>query len=221
LKRGRIFWEIGGLILLSFTVVFAGGALIVNKRLNTEQAAQLRTFDKNLTDAKKQVETLRGDNLKLEEQIQPRKLSLDDRLAISHALAGFAGTPITVAWVDPESHAFAEQIIDALKAAHLKVRYPDASRLITAPTGKIYSYTYTIPIETGVRINCPPGQKKFGVAIRDALANKVLGLVLVEREGPLPTIGLAPYTGQPEPGVMISVLTKPFAQADAVAQHKK
>jgi hypothetical protein len=44
--------EVGGLILLALTVVFGGGALFVNKRLNAIQDEQLLQFNKDLTDAK-------------------------------------------------------------------------------------------------------------------------------------------------------------------------
>ena len=55
LEWWKAFFEIGGVVLLLLTFAFAGGALIVNNRLNTIQAAQLRQFDKNLTDAKTEL----------------------------------------------------------------------------------------------------------------------------------------------------------------------
>lgn len=55
LEMWKDLLEIGGLILLALTVVFGGGALYVNKRLNVQQATQLRQFDKDLTGAKTEL----------------------------------------------------------------------------------------------------------------------------------------------------------------------
>jgi predicted negative regulator of RcsB-dependent stress response len=52
LEAWKTFFEIGGVTLLFFTFVFGSGAYLTTNRLNQRQAAQLREFDKQLTDAK-------------------------------------------------------------------------------------------------------------------------------------------------------------------------
>ena len=54
------------IILIALTVFSGAGALITGDIIGRRQEAMLRKFDTDLTDAKKQVENLRGDNLKLE-----------------------------------------------------------------------------------------------------------------------------------------------------------
>jgi septal ring factor EnvC (AmiA/AmiB activator) len=55
LEWWKSFFEIGGVVLLLLTFAFGAGALIVNKRLNAIQDAELRQFDKRLTDAKTEL----------------------------------------------------------------------------------------------------------------------------------------------------------------------
>ena len=55
LEGWKSFFEIGGVVLLLLTFAFGAGALIVNNSLNARQAAQLRQFDKDLTDAKTEL----------------------------------------------------------------------------------------------------------------------------------------------------------------------
>ncbi len=55
LEWWKAFFEIGGVVLLLLTFAFGAGALIVNSRLNALQNAQLRAFDKDLTDAKTEL----------------------------------------------------------------------------------------------------------------------------------------------------------------------
>ena len=48
----KTFFEIGGVILLFLTFLFGAGALFFSTRINAQQTAQLRDFDKQLTEAK-------------------------------------------------------------------------------------------------------------------------------------------------------------------------
>ncbi len=54
----RIF-EIGGVILLFLTFVFGAGALLTSKRINARQAAELRRFNRELTDAQTELDKQR------------------------------------------------------------------------------------------------------------------------------------------------------------------
>lgn len=52
LEGWKAFFEGGGVGLLFFTFLFGAGALLTTRRLNERQAAQLRQFEKDLTDAR-------------------------------------------------------------------------------------------------------------------------------------------------------------------------
>ncbi len=55
LEAWKSLFEIGGVILLFLTFVFGAGVVLTTNRLNDRQAAQLREFDKQLTDAKTEL----------------------------------------------------------------------------------------------------------------------------------------------------------------------
>jgi len=188
---------------LIFVAVGVAGEWIFEVKFESTTGA-IQTLDESA------ITKLRSENLRLQALINPRTLSLEQLNEIGKALVTFNGRSVTVAWVDPESHALAEQLKAALHLAGISARIPESSKLITTPNGRIYSYTYSLPVETGVRINWPPEQSKFGRTLCNSLQGKVSDLKCVPQAGSLPTIGLAPMTGPPEPGVLISVLTKPF-----------
>lgn len=55
LEGWKSVFEIGGVVLLFLTFAFGAGALWTARRVNDRQAAQLRQFDKDLTDAKTEL----------------------------------------------------------------------------------------------------------------------------------------------------------------------
>ena len=143
----KAFFDVGTIILLFFTFAFGAGAYVTGNVINKRQADQLREFDKNLTDAKAalvdqegRVETLRADNLKLEEQIAPRRLTKEQKVKIADNCARFkamfAGKRVKVVSyaLDTEGFVFSEQIVSSLRASGMMV--DDDSMSIT-PVGTL------------------------------------------------------------------------------------
>ncbi len=96
----KTFFEVGGVILLFLTFVFGAGALFTSSRINKEQAAKLRQFDKDMTSAKTDLGNAKAEMarqqtraaiaerslLELQEQIKPRHLTDQQSAAFLMAL---------------------------------------------------------------------------------------------------------------------------------------
>jgi hypothetical protein len=89
---------LAGLTFVSIAIVLVTGN-IINKR----QAAQLREFDQGLTNAKTQLgkqqeraATAERSLLALQEHLQPRHLSPEQKEAIKHALEGLQPRQVTI-----------------------------------------------------------------------------------------------------------------------------
>jgi len=65
----KLFFEIGGLIVLALTFIFGGGAWMTTNILNKRQDAQLRAFDKGLIEAKRALSEAEKANLRLRAQV--------------------------------------------------------------------------------------------------------------------------------------------------------
>jgi hypothetical protein len=195
----KSIFDIGTVCLTFLLFAFGAGALITGNVINARQSVQLRQFDKDLTAAKQRVESLRADNLRLEGQIQPRSLSLDQQRDIGNVLIPFKGRRVWVVVVslnDPESYNFGQQLFAALKPAAL-----DLHMSASSPTGTQYS-----PItETGVQVRWT-GQQELANALYRALdKNGVRKLSLTRGEAPVsgPTDVLTK-------SVFVLVYPKPF-----------
>jgi hypothetical protein len=193
-------------VLIAFTVFSGAGALITGNIIGKRQEAIQMKFEKELADAKKalgsqeeRVETLRGDNLRLQALIQPRELTPDQQRDIGKELLPFEDRPVSIAAAsmnDPESYHFAEQICAALKYAKLSV--------VLSPPVSPNGRQYTGVTETGVRIVWfPPEQQDFGMKLAHALSDigHVRNLLFP------PDAGHFVDGSQP---VTITVLPKPF-----------
>jgi hypothetical protein len=55
LETLKTVFEVGGLVLILFTFLFGGGAWYTTRELNKQQEAQLRKFDRDLTEAKTEL----------------------------------------------------------------------------------------------------------------------------------------------------------------------
>jgi hypothetical protein len=132
-------FEIGGVILLFLTFIFGAGALYTASRLNVEKDAQLRQFDKDLTDNKGKVAGLEQDVanakaemarqqtraaeaerslLELQEKIRPRHLSREQKEAIKNALKGFPPHRVEILTVigTPDGDPFGRELADAINS---------------------------------------------------------------------------------------------------------
>jgi hypothetical protein len=199
LEGWKDFFEIGGLILLAFTVVFGGGALYVNKRLNIEQALQLQTFNIELTAANAKVEGLRGDNLRLEAKALSLQKELlaqgpranllaneETRRELVDALKPFAGQKIDVQCElrlrdsletgdvpgFGETVELAKSVISVLNDAHW-----DAPKVLSGTRSRLHGH--------GISVHIPQNASPSVHKIAEALV-KALGGVPFAVSGPSP-----------------------------------
>ncbi|MGA3076506.1 MAG: hypothetical protein ABSG56_22795 [Bryobacteraceae bacterium] len=125
-------WAAVALILLTFVV--GAGALITGNVISARQEAKLKQFDKDLTDARAALKTqeglvegLKGDNLKLEAQIAPRRLTREQEVKIADNCTRikdkFTGKRVRVVSyaLDTEGFVFSEQIVSALRWSGMAV----------------------------------------------------------------------------------------------------
>src|SRR5579863_4686657 len=133
-------FEIGGVILLFLTFIFGAGALYTASRLNVEKDAQLRQFDKDLTDNKGRVAGLEQDVvnakaemarqqtraataekalLELQQRLAHRRISKSDHVKFVAALLPYRGSSValTKLLTDSEAATFADDIIAVLTEA--------------------------------------------------------------------------------------------------------
>jgi hypothetical protein len=128
LEFWKSLFEIGGVILLLLTFIFGSGALFTTSRLNKQQAAKLRAFDRDLTDAKtelgrQQERTAKAEkaasdaSLSLEKFKEPRTLSPEQQEKLIAILKPFAGQHFAcAAFPDPEPLALI-RLLDTLAKA--------------------------------------------------------------------------------------------------------
>jgi hypothetical protein len=138
-------WAAVALILLTFVV--GAGALITGNVISARQEAKLKQFDKDLTDARAALKTqeglvegLKGDNLKLEAQIAPRRLTREQEVKIADNCTRikdkFTGKRVRVVSyaLDTEGFVFSEQIVSALRWSGMAV---DDDSMSIIPGGKL------------------------------------------------------------------------------------
>src|SRR6266481_4271330 len=101
LEAWKSVFEIGGVVLLGLTFLFGGGALITTRKINDIQAAKLREFDKDLTEAKTELGKQQERAAKAERQLieqGPRSHLLygESRARIIEQLKLFSGQKVEI-----------------------------------------------------------------------------------------------------------------------------
>lgn len=172
-----------------FGIHIKAGKIETDMRDTTRQLVAI--VEKEAGDANRETARLTFENLKLEAQIQPRSLSLEQQLAIGTTLLPFKGRKVVVSWSDPESYNFAAQIISALKFGKLDI---GPSGLFST-SGRDPSYVINRSI--GARLSWPPNQSDLGKALKEAL----------EKIGHVRELSVMPSG---EPDVRVWVFVKPF-----------
>jgi hypothetical protein len=146
LEWWKSFFEIGGVILILLTFAFGAGALIVNNRLGAIQDAQLRQFDKDLTDEKgaladaktemavqqERAATAEKALLELQQKIKWRSVSPEQRKEFLAAVSNIkkGSVVITVAGGDAEAISFANELRSLLKEGKYSVPPVDVVPLL-------------------------------------------------------------------------------------------
>jgi len=166
LEWWKAFFEIGGVVLLLLTFAFGAGALLVNNRLGAIQDAQLRQFDKDLTDAKTKLvgqQVLASDAaakvagleqdaanaktraataerslLELQQRLAHRRIDKPTQDKLIGALRPFAGATVLVMKLgEAEAAAYADDVIAVLQGAGWVVRVSVAGVMSPPPYGLI------------------------------------------------------------------------------------
>ncbi len=137
LEFWKTFFERGSVGLLFFTFVFGAGALIFSGRLNFVKDAELRKFNKDLTEAKISLGTQEERAavaeralLELQQRVKPRNLTDAQRAAFVKALAVLPNAVVKFGYTSgsaDEGFNFARQLLPLFKQANWVV--PEA------PTG--------------------------------------------------------------------------------------
>lgn len=182
---------LGGLALTVLAAVF----VLVATRMVVFRSGQMSNAQDRLSEAKDrqlaldlkgkdlQIESLKGENLTLWKQVEPRSISLEQQGMMRASLSAFRGS---IVWVvvpsmnDPESHNFAQQIWGCLDPKVI-----DRHMYDTSANGRQYS-----PItETGVLIRWTTGHRDIGEVMRKAL-EEIGGIrQVVASEGTFPVSG--------------------------------
>jgi hypothetical protein len=171
------------------------------ERYKLEAGEKIATANADAADANRKAEEERTERLKLEAQIQPRSLTLEQQEAIGTALRQFAGHRVDVISyaLDVESVSVGRQILAALRLAMI------------VPGDSIASQSVAGTISTGVHVagaNAP-----LANAIRDALGrfgNLSPGPIIRSGGGGMVGMSAGPPPGPPaEASIFVGI--KPIA----------
>jgi len=118
----KAFFDIGTIVLLLLTGVFAAGIFFTGNIINDRQAEQLRHFDKELTSAKielgKQQERAAIAERHLE-NMKDRIISPDQEKILIASLSGVPSGPVEIWWTatDTDSFGLATKMVEIFKKA--------------------------------------------------------------------------------------------------------
>jgi len=167
LETWKLFFEIGGVLLLFLTFVFGAGALFTSTQINERQAQQLRTFEKELTDAKTELKrqevraaVAEKETAELQAEVAGRHLSQKQLVEISTSLKRFVGREVFISSYSGDSEAarLGLQINAALERAGVHVS-DQLGRTIASGGG----------VSFGVNVTGPAGDRDLVNAISEAL----------------------------------------------------
>ena len=143
---------------------------------------------------------LESENLKLQELIQPRSITLDQQREIGDSLRSFAKRQIEV-WSesrDPEAYFFSAQILAALKYAQMNV------------IDRRGMFTDSRASDIGVGILCPDEDKGLAVAIQKSLSRFVANVVTGPPRPFVSAVGGSVTFSPAQPICAVGVFAKPL-----------
>jgi cell division protein FtsB len=123
----RANWRIAATLLLGF--VFTAIVIVAGNRKDSLLRVSELEKEKEIAQTKKTTAELTANNLALEAQIAPRRLTAAQQQSIAHACARFAGRQVRVVSyaLDAEAGILAKQIVATLQGAGMKVDDATAS----------------------------------------------------------------------------------------------